>query len=109
MITNISKPQTYLDKLKELKAQVDAFEYRLDKLIEAETGAPEQTPCAFVTREQAAKLLLGSIRKVDRLAQTYNLFRYKMNGRPMSRKADFIKTQTYPKIEVVRRKVFLNI
>ena len=30
----ITKPQTYLEKLKEIKAQYVALEYKLDKLIE---------------------------------------------------------------------------
>ena len=55
MITKITKQQTYLEKLKAIKAQYEALGYKLDKLIEAESGTPEEKPDAFVTRDQAAK------------------------------------------------------
>ena len=108
MITKITKQQTYLEKLKAIKAQYEALGYELDKLIEAETGTPEEKPDAFITRDQAAKLLKCSVRQIDRLAQFYGLYKYKMNGRTYIRKADLIDTQCHPKIEVRGRRFMLD-
>ena len=109
MITKITKQQTYLEKLKAIKAQYEALGYKLDKLIEAETGTPEEKPDAFVTRDQAAKLLKCSVRQIDRLAQFHGLYKYKMNGRTYIRKADLIDTQCHPKIEIRGRWFKLDI
>ena len=109
MITKITKQQTYLEKLKAIKAQYVALGYKLDKLIEAETGTPEEKPDAFVTRDQAAKLLKCTVRQIDRLAQRYGICKYRWNGRVLIRKADIIDTQCHPKIEIRGRRFKLDI
>lgn len=101
--------RTYLEKLKAIKAQYEALGYKLDKLIEAESGTPKEKPDAFVTRDQAAKLLKCTVRQIDRLAQRYSICKYKMSGRILIRKADIIDTQTHPKIEVRGRRFNLDI
>lgn len=76
MITKITKQQTYLEKLKAIKAQYEALGYKLDKLIEAESGTLEEKPDAFVTRDQAAKLLKCTVRQIDRLALLNEMMRF---------------------------------
>ena len=104
-----TKPQTYLEKLKEIKAQYVALEYKLDKLIEAETGKPESPLNELITIQQGAALMNACTKTFQRFVKEHRLKRYALGNRAMYRKIDVIQAMEYPKFSIFDPKCGLNI
>lgn len=107
----ITKQQTYLEKLKAIKAEYVALEYKLDKLIEAETGKPESPLNELITIQQGAALMNVCTKSFQRFVKEHRLKRYSIDGhrhRALYRKADVIQAMKCPKISVFDPKYGLN-
>ena len=82
------KQSTYLEKLKALQRQYIALEYRLNKLIELETGIPESPANELLTIQQSADFAGCTVRHFSRLVKEYRIQRIVLQHKVYYKKAE---------------------
>ncbi len=82
------KQSTYLEKLKALQRQYIALEYRLNKLIELETGIPESPVNELLTIQQSADFAGCTNRHFNRLVKEYDIQRIVLQRKVYYKKVD---------------------
>lgn len=87
----LKKPKTYLEQLKELQRQYISLEYRLNKLIEAESGKHEKSIYDLISVKQAADILGCSTRTVYRIAKQQHIYKVTYGNHKVLYKKDDIE------------------
>lgn len=82
------KQSTYLEKLRALQRQYIALEYRLNKLIELETGIPESPVNELLTIQQSADFAGCTVRHFNRLVKEYGIQRIVLQHKVYYKKAE---------------------
>lgn len=83
----IKKPETFVEKLKELQRQYISLEYRLNKLIEENTKEKQQSLHEMISARKAAEILHCTARNVPRIAEREHVFTLVHGNRKLYKKS----------------------